>query len=124
MPIRFIAVPPPIALLDPATRTPLKDEQGQPVAPVSLAVFVGKLLYSPVWGESYQTIKSAKAVDRAFAAANGVVQLAEEDWRRLRDLVENPKHGFPFHPAVLPQLLPFLDAIMLAAETAPPPAEV
>ena len=118
MPIKYITIPEPITLVEPTTKEPLKDEKGE-TKPVAFSDFIGKLLFNPMWAENYKSIKSAKAIDKAFSAANGVVQLAEEDWKKLKDLVENPKQGYGYHAAVMPQLLPFLDAIVEAKDSAP-----
>jgi hypothetical protein len=118
MPIKYVVVPEPILLRDPVTKEELKDEKGE-VKPQTFSDFIGKLLFNPMWAENYKNIKSAKAIDKAFSAVNGIVQLAEEDWKKLKDLVENPKGGYGYHAAVMPQLLPFLDAIMEACDAAP-----
>lgn len=120
MPLRHIVCPPPIQVTDPASGKPMVDDQGQPVKPITLADLVTtKLLFAPIWAESYKAVKSAKAIDDAFAKGNGVVALAQEDWQRLKDLIENPKGGFAMHPAALRQLIPHFDAILNATETPP-----
>lgn len=118
MPIKYVTVPEPIMLHDPVTKEDLKDEKGE-TKPQKFSDFIGKLLFNPMWAENYKNIKSAKAIDKAFSNGSGVVQLAEEDWKKLKDLVENPKSGYGYHAAVMPQLLPFLDAIMDAKDSAP-----
>ena len=118
MPIKYVTIPEAITLLEPTTKEPLKDEKGI-VKPVTFYDFIGKQLFNPLWAENYKNIKSAKAIDKAFSASNGVAQLAEEDWKKLKDLVENPKGGYGYHAAVMPQLLPFLDAIMEAKDNPP-----
>ena len=118
MPIRYVIIPKPIALVDPSSKKPLLDAPDKPTAPVTFSDFVGKLLFNPIWAENYKNIKSAKAVERAVDGAEPgtVATLAEEDWKKLRDIVENPKGGYGYHAAVMPQLLPFLDAIMEAED--------
>jgi len=119
MPFRYVIVPDPIMLHDPVTKEPLKDEKGES-KPQKFSEFIGKLLFHPKWAENYKNIKSARAIDKEFANGAGVVQLAEEDWKKLHDLVENPSGGqYGYHAAVMPQLLPFLDAIMEAKDSAP-----
>lgn len=118
MPFRYIIVPEPILLVEPATKEPLKDEQGE-TKPQTFADFIGKLLFNPMWAENYKNIKSAKAIDKAVSKNEKVVQLAEEDWKKLKDVAENPKGSYGYHVAVMPQLLPFLDAIMEAKDAAP-----
>jgi len=118
MPIKYIAIPDPITLVEPTTKEPLKDEKGE-TKPVAFSDFIGKQLFNPMWAENYKNIKSAKAIDKAFSNGSGVAQLAEEDWKKLKDLVENPKSGYGYHAAVMPQLLPFLEAIV-EAKDAPP----
>lgn len=120
MPIKHVTVPESILLHDPVTKEELKDEKGV-AKPQTFSEFIGKLLFNPMWAENYKNIKSARAVDKAFDSAKPgtVVQLAEEDWKRLHDLIENPKGGYGYHAAVMPQLLPFLDAIMEAKDSTP-----
>lgn len=120
MPIKYVTIPEPITLLEPTTKEPLKDEKGE-TKPQKFYDFVGKMLFNPMWAESYKNIKSAKAIDKAFEKAEpgAAVQLAEEDWKKLKDLVDNPKGGYGYHAAVMPQLLPFLDAIIEAKEEKP-----
>jgi len=122
MPLKYITIPAAITLLEPTTKDPLKDEKGI-VKPVAFYDFIGKLLFNPKWAENYKAIKAAKAIDRAFEKTQpgAVVQLAEEDWKRLHDLVENPSGQYGYHAAVMPQLLPFLDAIMEAGDKEPTP---
>ena len=110
MPIKYVTIPAPITLVDPATKTVLKDEKGESV-PVTFHDFVSKLLFNPLWAENYKNIKSAKAIESAFEANAKIAPLAEEDWKKLRDIVENPKGGYGYHAAVMPQLLPFLDGM-------------
>lgn len=121
MPIKYIIVPEPIKLLDPLSKEVLTDEKGDEAKPVTFADFLAKQLFTPMWGENYKNAKSARAIERACEASNGVIQLAEEDWKKLRDALdsptETPKYGF--HPAVVRQLLPFIDAVMDAKDTAP-----
>jgi hypothetical protein len=120
MPLKYVTIPEAITLLEPTTKEPLKDEKGV-VKPVTFYDFIGKLLFNPKWAENYKAIKAAKAIDKAFekAAPKTVVQLAEEDWKRLHDLIENPAGQYGYHAAVMPQLLPFLDAIMEASDKEP-----
>lgn len=121
MPIKYVTIPEPITLVEPTTKEPLKDEKGE-TKPVVFSDFIGKQLFNPMWAESYKNIKSAKAIDKAFSNGSGVVQLAEEDWKKLKDLIENPKGSYGYHAAVMPQLLPFLEAIV-EAKDAPPEAK-
>jgi len=118
MPIKYVTVPEPIMLHDPVTKEELKDEKGV-AKPQKFSDFIGKLLFNPMWAENYKNIKSAKVIDEAFSNGSEVVQLAEEDWKKLKELIENPKQtGYGYHAAVMPQLLPFLDAIMEAKDAA------
>jgi hypothetical protein len=129
MPFRYVIVPEPITLLEPTTKEPLKDEKGV-VKPIAFYDFISKLLFNPKWAENYKAIKAAKAIDKEFSGCindafgkngPGMVKLAEEDWKRLHDLVENPNGQYGYHSAVMPQLLPFLDAIMEASDKEPTP---
>lgn len=131
MPQRYIKVPSPIQLVDPEKGEPLKDDEGKPQKPVDLKVMIQKLLHNPVWTESYPNVRSADAITKAVAAGNGVVVLAEDDWKKLEAAVQNPKSvivmggspqvvgGFGYHPIITPQILPLLDAIVNASTTEP-----
>jgi hypothetical protein len=119
MPIKHVIVPTPITLVEPTTKEPLKNDKGE-IRPESLKDFVVKLLFNPNWAENYKAIKSASAIDKAFSSKGPVVQVAEEDWKRLKDCLENPKGGYGYHTAVLPQLLPFFEAILHASDKEKP----
>ena len=124
MPIRSITIPDPVKLIDPVNKKEIPGDEvdketgkPKPAPAITMKDFVGKLLFNPMWAENYKNIKAAKAIDKAFDKVEGEVQLAEDDWKKLKELVENPKQGgYGYHAAVMPQLLPFLDAIMEAKE--------
>jgi hypothetical protein len=130
MPQRYIKVPPPVQLTDPAG-SPLISDDGKPQKPFDLADLIQKLMHNPVWTESYPNVRSADAITKAVAGANGVLVLAEDDWKKLEAAVQNPRAvvfgssgaqvvgGFGFHPVITPQILPLLDAIVNASPTPP-----
>lgn len=127
MPQRYIQIPGPVTIVNQESREPIKSPDGKD-ATVTFAQLVAKLLNNPQFAESYAAIQSADAITVALdEARDGVMQLAEEDWNRLRDAVQNlrtatehgPQAGLGWQPWVTRQLLPLLRAIMTAADKAP-----
>lgn len=130
MPLRYVVIPSPISFRDPVTRAVYTSDDDRPL---SFADFVRlRVFYNPLWNVSRATMRAADAIDRALDKAdkaNGVLELAEEDWRLLLRAVEEPRYlppggqvpveGFNIHPAISRQLLPFLNAIA-EAPTEPP----
>jgi hypothetical protein len=126
---RHIQIPNPISFVDPSTGEP--SGQG-----LTFRDFILKLMDNPKWVQSYRTIKSADAINKAldlavFSSGYGgePMVIDEEDWKLLAEAVENPKQlhisregsttvipGFGLHPRVATQILPFCDAILLAPQ--------
>ncbi len=131
MPQRYIKIPEPVILKDPVTRKPLTKDDGQPEDPVTFEAIVNKLMHNPMWTETYPNIRAANAITDALSKANGVMVLAEDDWKKLEAAVQNPKQvvisqagpatviGFGFHPVIVPQIVSLLDAIVEATTNAP-----
>lgn len=122
MPLRYVQVPGPIQVKEGAEKV------GEPM---KFADFIKLVTNNPIWAASYAAIKSMQAIEKALASSNGVMELAEEDWTRLKGAIETPQStdaagrsipGYGIHTRFLPQLVPFMDAIM-DAKTEPPPKE-
>lgn len=132
MPQRYITIPEAVILRDPISRQSLKTKEGQDET-LDFAGFLNKLFSHPKWSENYLNIKSAAAIEKAFAdAKDSLMVLAEEDWKKLCDAAENPRTvlihptagpqvqmGYGFHPTLSTQLLPLIEAIVQAKDKAP-----
>lgn len=126
MPQRYIKVPDPVVLKNPEGE-PLVESDGTPKAPLTLKDIILKLMHNPLWTESYNNIRAADAINRAVEKADGVIVLSEEDWKKLETAVQNPRTvvlgsggsqvivGLGYHPAIVTQVLPLLDAIVNAS---------
>lgn len=131
MPQRYITIPEPITLKDPKTKEPLKKQDGS-FDMLSFSEFLHKVMFNPMWNQTVQNIKAADAINKAFdGAKDGVMVLAEEDWKKLESAVQNPvqqlitqmgaqnQPGFGYHPTLTPQLLPLIDAVLEAHKDDP-----
>jgi hypothetical protein len=120
MPIVSFKMPEPVTVVDPDT--------GAVIQTVAFKEFITKAILraNPKWGFGYAAVRSALAIEQAMDnIQDGLVMLAEEDWRALKEAVEHPRRidrsgqvseGFgTWLHGVMPQFLPFLDAIMKAA---------
>lgn len=127
MPIMQIKVPAPVAFTNP--------DNGEPIADAGAVTFntiVSALLNRNKWTASIAMIESSQAIRTAVKEAkDGVILLAEEDWKHLKEAAELPKclvrtetgqlaeqDGLGYHPTVTPQLLPLLHAITKADKAA------
>jgi len=135
MPIRYVEIPEDVVLKNRATGESYKDEKGNPETVSFLTTFIGRLMDNPKWVESYANMKSARAIDDAIAAAKSadgkILPLAEEDWQKLKEAVEDPKRmvyigttaqvqaGFGYHPSLASQLVTLVAAVMEAKATLP-----
>lgn len=126
MPIRIITIPPPVAILDPITRKPALDPTGAPQT-CDFALVLSRLMANPVWSETYAAMRAQAAIMDAFERADGgQLELAEEDWLKLKAAAESPRThvdtaqgpqlvaGLGMHPAVSRQVVPLLAAIVEA----------
>jgi hypothetical protein len=127
MPMRYIEVPAPVTLRDPATKEVLKDQDGKDQV-WTFPQIINKLMSNPKWGESYAAMRSQGAIEDALtdSVKDGVMVLSEEDWTKLKEAVETPRtavittmgpqvfSGFGLHPMLSRQLLPLLVPIIEA----------
>ncbi len=106
-----IRVPESVTVTDPLTDEPLKG-----LEPVSFKVFVlGTLLMDDRWRKDLESIESALKIRqavRAFGEDGGLMPLEDDDHKRLKECAERPTNGYGnWTPIVLPQFMPFFDAI-------------
>jgi hypothetical protein len=143
MPNRYIVIPSPVILLDPATRKPLRDLEGKEEWR-DFDFIMEKLLSNPMWSETLAMMRSQDAIHDAWqeakdAGPGGVMTLAEEDWTKLKTAVETPRStvmtnlgvqtvvGFGLNPTFTRHLVPLLMPIVDAktekpkAKPTPPP---
>ena len=120
--IRRIVVPTEITLVSPDTGEvlPPAPAEGLP-NPLPFALFVRRALRSPVFARKLDAVRSGLMIGNAVgkpgeAFEQPALVIADEDWRVLRDAIDEPVH-LMLHPAILPQLLPYFDAILNAELT-------
>jgi hypothetical protein len=111
--MKTFKVPDPIVPVVPGSDKPFLDACKEPVR-VTFAEFVTNcLLNDPRWIKSFADVKAALAVSGQLA--NTSVTLDDSDFERLKGCVEMPTNGYQgYHPAVIPQLFPFMKAILEA----------
>jgi len=125
MPIRYIKIPEPITLRDPASGAvaTMPGANGEQ-APVvwDFGTILAKIMSNPKWSDSLAQMRAQAAIMEAFEAAKAaeshVLELAEEDWTKLREAVETPRTlipetgqvvpGFGLIPSMGRQLLPLV----------------
>ncbi len=131
MPIRYIKIPAPIVVLDPATRTRVINTEGDPEL-FSFATVLGWLMRNPIWTESFVAMRAQLAIEKAHELCKvgaGIMELAEEDWLLLKRCVEEPRSfvntpsgpqivaGLGVNPAMVGQFVALLAPIVEAKTT-------
>lgn len=131
MPKRYIEIPGPITLRDPRTKEVLKDGDKEQIW--DFGEFLNKLMHNPKWAENYTNMRSQAAIEEAYeeGKASGILELAEEDWIKLKDAAENPKTqfvsplgpqvvpGYGLHPTMSRQIIPLVRAVVDAKTERP-----
>lgn len=113
MPLKLITVPSPLTLTPPG--------KGE-AAEVPFWEFIEGLLEQTHWTTSRSAARAADTIARAFktAAADEIVSVAESDWETLMTCLDSPQygqhHGFLWSGWQVRALLPFMDAIVQAAD--------
>jgi len=132
MPKIYIPVPDEITFYDPITKKPMEDEG----ATMSFEDLMHKVMDNPKWVDTWKLVKAGDAIMAAFEEAAEmdaprVMVLAEEDFKHLKEAIENPKvlvmtmqgpkaqPGFGIVPRLARQLIPLCEPIMLATEKDP-----
>lgn len=106
-------IPQDIQLLVPGTNTKIVNED-KTERTVSFKEFISAtVLADPRWVRDFAHVKAA--FDIAKQLTQEEVVLDDVDHEKLKACVENPTNGFQgWHPAILPQLYPFMQAILEA----------
>lgn len=115
--MKYVTVPEPIKLVNPTTGDVLDRE-------IDFREFaIGTLMSDPSWIKDAKAIEASIGVSKAIRSGvdTGTVALEDAQYDRLKQCVEHPTQGYQgnWHPAVLPQLYPFFDAILSAKKEAP-----
>jgi hypothetical protein len=107
---KIVTVPPDVQLKDPVN--------GQVGASVSFRQFVREMLLSDAaFVANYDSIRAAARIDAAIAGGAGSVVFDLTDWEKLVKVVKTPSGGrFAQNTLPMIQLLPFMDAIIGAAD--------
>lgn len=128
MPIRYVTVPADVKFKDPTTGDPMKNADGEDEV-LTFGNFLIKLMHNPVWAESLANMKAQDEIMSAWEEckerADGVLQLSEDEWTKLKATVDNPRvevfvpgigaqlrAGYGYHPSVSRQLVPLACAIV------------
>lgn len=109
----IITVPEPVKLVHPETNEPLDD------GVVAFETFVRKSILSDIqWRYGFEAVSAQGAIYGVLkATTGGQILLPTNQWKILRDITQKPHDGYQgYHPAVLSQLLPFINAIIGAQE--------
>lgn len=123
MPLRHIKIPNPIAL---------KSFQGESFGrSMTFGDMLERLMSNPKWSESYAHAVAQRAILEAYKPGEFYMTLAEEDWKKLKEVVEHPAAtatdndrlvampGYGINPSLISQLVPLLAAIMDAGTEKP-----
>lgn len=126
MPIRYIKVPNPVTFVDPITKKTMTEPDGKPVV-WTFEQLIQRLMSNPMWAENYEAMRAQQAISDAMDnIRDGYIELAEEDWNRLKLAAESPRTqvdtqngpqvmiGLGMHPSVVRQILPLLSQIIQA----------
>jgi hypothetical protein len=106
--MRTIKVPDPITLVD--------FHSGQSGDEVAFKHWLlVRILTDPKFGKTGSMVCMAADIRRKVDAANGVIELDEQSWTALRDVVEEPSHPYVMGPQI--QLAAFITAVADAQRT-------
>lgn len=119
MPNRYIEIPDPVRLVDPKTKEVVEGDDGV----FDFERLLHKVSDNPKWNSSYKLGRTMDAIWEAWEnrdesyGLNGLMILAEEDWKEFDDAVQNPRQllltpngpttitGFGLHPRLVRQTL-------------------
>lgn len=113
---RYISVPEPISIVDPIT-----GKAAEPERKVSFREFiVNAIMGDPRWVRTLGDVEAGQEIMDALTGGKSMLVLEKATWDKLKAVVDAPQQGYTgFHGSVLPQLLPFLKAIVTAPEKDP-----
>ena len=114
--MRSIVIPPQITLRSPET--------GETLIAISFEMILKRLMANPLWAETFKAMKSQLSIERAWEKGENPFVIAEEDWVNLKRAAEDPRMatgdhvvaGLGFYPQLSSQLVPYLAAIIDAAQ--------
>ncbi len=117
--MKFIIVPEPVTLFN-MSGSRVQREEGGDEPPWPMLEFLRRWVLADIqWGKSGTMTRASARIEAAFEGAQpgDVVDLADEDHKRLRAIAEDPSH--PYNPVIVKQCVRFLDAIDEAKSTRP-----
>ncbi len=111
--MKTFKVPSNIVPKNPSTAEDLKKPDGS-LFSVSFRDFCeAAILTDPRWVKSFADVRAASRVSDQLAKDE--ISLDDADYQKLRAVAEEPANGFQgYHPSVVRQLYPFLEAILEA----------
>lgn len=112
---RYVTVPPTVQVV-------FRQQEGPVTRAFTFADFLETPLDDERWGASRATLRQAERVEDAFTGKvpGDVVELEYPDWFLLEAAVSQPRK--PYAPAVVRQVLTYLDAVIEAVKEDPCPA--
>lgn len=113
---KYINIPAHVSLRNPETSELLTNE-----LPITFPRFViGSIMSDRKWTSDIHWLRAANAVIDALNNANGVLELRNDEWDKLVEVAKAPSGGYQvYNPLVMPQLLPFIEAIVGASDKKP-----
>lgn len=117
---RYISVPDPIVIINPIT-----GREAEPRREVSFREFIiESVMGDPRWVRTLSDVEAGQEIMEALKSEKKIFSLEKATWDKLKAVVDQPQNGYQgFHGAVLPQLLPFLKAVVSATEKDPTEAK-
>lgn len=117
--MKYIPVPAPVTICD-IEGKPVQFANGA-TEQVTFEKFVLARLTDPKFAVSMATVLSVVAIrDAVKAATSGWLELENEHYDLLRDLVENPSAQAPYPPGLAHNLAPFMVAVVKEARDKKP----
>lgn len=115
---KFITVPSPIALTEPASGDEIKD-----LKPVTLGQFIRNCLLADArWSNDLEWLRSKSEITAAIKDQVDLpsLKLRTDDHEKLAQVARKPQNGYQgYHPAVLDQLLAMIEAVVGASDSEP-----
>ena len=108
--MRYIDIPPPITVVLPNE----KGEDGDPKVWSFEDWMRRGVLADPAWGKSTKELFLAGDIRTKVRKANGVLELSDNEWAKLKEVVEAPTGGWNSLLGI--ELIPFFKAVLNARE--------
>lgn len=110
--MKYLALEPALVKLTDLGGKPVVDEAGTTVD-MSFKNFLLGRLADPRFIQDATHVFIAEAIKRRVEEANGVLELEDEQYRKLREVVEKPHTNLPYgHPQVVQSMAPFIRAVL------------